>query len=388
MARVKVPYLIEKPGKAGSVLYYWQPSKALRDAGFRAQRLPDNRLEALTKVEQLNAELAQWRAGAAPAHAPATVAAGPAPGTVAAAIAIYRASSEFGRLAKKTKRDYEQCLRALADWCGDLPAAAIKPKLTQAYYDKLHSKTPAKAAAIVRVGRILWRVVLREGWSTINPWRDQEGGPRIIGADEQAGKIWSAEAVAAFVRAADTMGLHSIGTAVTLNAWLGQREGDVLAVLRSAYRDGVIRFRQSKTGARVELPLDMVPALAARLDEELARQSARTVMSMTLLVAEATGQPYKEDYFRHQFAKVRAAAAQACPEVATLKFMHLRHTALTRLLEAGCTIPEAAGVTGHELATAEAIAERYLIRSAGLARNAFTKRLDKERKSPGQGNAS
>jgi hypothetical protein len=43
------------------------------------------------------------------------------------------------------------------------------------------------------------------------------------------------------------MGRHSIGTAVMLDEWLGQRQGDILKLPRSIYRAGVLSIRQSKT---------------------------------------------------------------------------------------------------------------------------------------------
>ena len=58
-----------------------------------------------------------------------------------------------------------------------------------------------------------------------------------------------------------------------------------------------------------------------------------------------------------------------------LDFMHLRHTAVTRLAEAGCTTPEIAAISGHGLATVEKILELYLVRTSTMADNAFAKRL-------------
>src|SRR3546814_619213 len=55
------------------------------------------------------------------------------------------------------------------------------------------------------------------------------------------------------------MGRWSVGTAVILNEWIGQREGDVLGMLRSAYQDGALRFEQSKTKVDIDLPVDLVP---------------------------------------------------------------------------------------------------------------------------------
>lgn len=120
--------------------------------------------------------------------------------------------------------------------------------------------------------------------------------------------------------------------------------------------------------------------LVARLEAERARASMRAVTATTLLVCEATGQAWLEDRFRHEFSKIRAAAAakaraeEADPlatELEALWFMHLRHTAVTRLAEAGCELPMIAAVTGHSLGSVHQIVDRYLIRTGRLARAAF-----------------
>src|SRR3546814_9370467 len=60
-------------------------------------------------------------------------------------------------------------------------------------------------------------------------------------------RIWTPREIEIFASHADEMGRWSVGTAVILNEWIGQREGDVLGMLRSAYQDGALRFEQSKT---------------------------------------------------------------------------------------------------------------------------------------------
>ena len=66
-------------------------------------------------------------------------------------------------------------------------------------------------------------------------------------------------------------------------------------------------------------------------------------------------------------------------ETRALCFFHLRHTAVTRLSEAGCTPQQIAAITGHSIKTVETIIDRYLVRTAELARTAFEKRRAKER---------
>ena len=68
-----------------------------------------------------------------------------------------------------------------------------------------------------------------------------------------------------------------------------------------------------------------------------------TPVAPVIVISETTGQPYKEDNFRHVFARIRAAAIDGndetgrppCKELDGLWFLDLRRTAVVRLAEAG-----------------------------------------------------
>lgn len=369
MARIKVRYFVEKPGANGRPRFFWQPSKDLRRHGFQPRRLADDRALAIEEAERRNEEVDRWRADRETVAEPA------APDSLAALIADYRTGRRWHELEPKTRRSYEWCFGILTEWAGDAPVAAIDARRIERFHEALAVRTPAKANAAVRVLRLLLEHARRSGTIAVNP----AIRPRLADTARK-GRLWSREAIAAFVAAADAAGHHSIGTAVLLNEWLGQREGDLLALPRNAWKGGELVIEQSKTGATVALPLGMVPHLVARLEAELARQAARKVTATTLLVCETTGRPWREDHFRHVFAKIRAIAAKACPELVGLWFQHFRHTAVTRLAEAECELPMIAAITGHSLATVAQIVDRYLIRTRRLARAAFARRIDAERK--------
>ena len=167
-----------------------------------------------------------------------------------------------------------------------------------------------------------------------------------------------------------------------LNEWFGQREGDIIAMTWDSYDGGVIRIRQSKTNAKVALPVDMVPHLRERLDEERKRQRAegRTVLPTTIIANENTGQAWGEDAFRHVVAEIRAAADAEWPGLLDgLWFMHLRHTSVVRLLEAECDFLLIRHITGHKPKAIETIANHYNVHTETLASLAFQKRLDAEK---------
>lgn len=180
------------------------------------------------------------------------------------------------------------------------------------------------------------------------------------------------------VKAADKEGHFALGTAAMLNEWLGQRKGDIITLPMSAWKDGAIYIRQSKTGAEVVLAAGEVPALKARIEEQIKRNKARTTPG-TALIQKDDGRPYSADHFTHLFKQIRDKAAKHEKSLEGMIFKDLRHTAVTRLAESGAEIPEIASVTGHSMKAVHDIIDRYNVRTGKMARGAFLKRLKAER---------
>lgn len=375
MATFRIRYFTTRPGKKGSgPRYFWQPSSDLIAAGFRIERLPDDLAQARTRAEQLNSDLDAWRAGlsgAQPVNAQI--------GSVEALIGSYKSSRRWRELSPKTQGGYDYALRIIRKWAADAPVTAITPRLVQMFYEKMRDTHPARAAAVIRVLRLLMSHAVREDMIERNP-AEKPG----IRHRARKGTIWQPEHVRHIVRTADDMGYFSIGTAVMINEWMGQRLGDVLSLQLGAYKNGCIHKRQSKTGAEVILPVDMVPQLKARIDAQIERGRAAAAPSLFLLPAEG-GQAYTATWFSHLFARIRDAAAAGGPPPAgtgQLIFKDLRHTAVTRLAEAGAPTPMIASITGHSFRTCEEIVDRYNVRTSKMAEEAFRLRLAAEAPKP------
>ena len=394
MEHRKVRHLVEKSG-AAAPRYYWQPSAELRSAGWLPRRLTDaagrpiaDRMAAESAAEELNAEVDRWRRGEAPAHGTVGLRPKTAPKSVAALIDDYKASRFWTKLASSTQRDYGWALEAIKAWAGDMPARAITPPAVQAFYTaqlkrpagkgrgKKARQTPAKAAATIRVLRLLLQVGERLGYLPAGTNPAQKPG---IGVSRQRQPvIWSPEALQHMVATADQMGWRSIGTAMVLNEWLGQRQSDLLRLPPWSAGSGALVFAQGKRQRWVSLPLHVVPHLVARLEAEATRPGAILGLNH-LLIHEGTKEQWNRFTFGHTFAEIRAAAAKTMPGCAQLRFMELRHTAVTRLHEAGVDDLGIGSITGHSAATVRQILERhYLVRTAKAAEGAFRKRLAAE----------
>jgi len=416
MARKRIRYLTERPGPRGP-RYFWQPSTALRAAGWRLQRLPDDLAQAIAMAEALNAKVDAWRmSGEAPAEL--CVQAPPqrpraAAGSVDALIEAYRASRFWASLRPKTQREYTWALAGISEWLGDAPVEALTAQLVQKLYARLLDRprldaagrplrgpdgqpevirTPARAAAVIRVLRLLLHRGPALGFPA-NAAADRPG----IGVEKRCEpRLWSPADVAQMVAVADALGWRSVGTAIVINEWAGQRLGDVLALPRWDLAPGQLVLRQSKRQRRVALPLHLVPHIVARLRAEFERPGVLTSPTH-LLLHDRTGRPWDEDTFRHVFAEVRAAAAAGVPataerpaipprpECAGLWFMELRHTAITRLHEAGVDPLDIAAITGHAERSVRAVLDRhYLVRTGKAAERAFRARLAAEQQRGGE----
>ncbi len=170
-----------------------------------------------------------------------------------------------------------------------------------------------------------------------------KGVRRLYKAD-RADKVWSDADIVAFQGVASP----ELRLALRLALDTGQRQGDVLRLPWSAFDGRTISLRQSKTAAFVTIPctIELLAAL-----ESVPRRS-------TLILTNSRGKPWTSDGFRTSWHKAAKAAG-----VQGVTFNDLRGTAVTRLAEAGCTVPEIASITGHTLKSAATILERYRART-------------------------
>lgn len=425
MAKIKIRFFVAR-ARFGRPEHWWQPSSELRAEGWRPKKLAADRAAAIEEAEAINARVDAWRrdrrvatlaAGAEPQAAPAPApmaaprarelgrTAGPAakarPGSVAWLIDEYRKDELFRRCAPKTRLEYDKHLDTIRAWAGDEPAGAIRREDVRKLYRDHKARAPAMAAAMVRVGRRLWSVgtMLAGAGVAENPWArlSIEGGGK-------AGLVWPREAVDWMVAAADALGASSVGTAIALNEWIGQRQGDVLR-LPATFLERPPAIRQRKRGSVARLDVRDVPAVVARLKLQRARDEAAaaggTLTASTLLVDERTGRPWTEDAFRKRFAEIRAAAAEAADggvmaidwqrpgfeaddprawrvSLTELQFAHLRHTAVVRLNEASVDPLGIRTITGHSLRSVDQILETYAIATGATAKAALAKRLAHE----------
>jgi hypothetical protein len=160
-----------------------------------------------------------------------------------------------------------------------------------------------------------------------------------------------------FVKAADDAGDASIGTAAMIAFYWLQRETDIISRLswvqhyRPADNPRVAKIYHHKTRKLVEMPLydedgtTLWPELMQRLDTAT-RRGTLIVMRDQLDRLRKVHLPWKEDYFRHRVAEIRATAGID----AAAKFMGLRHGGNTEGAHADLTDAQLRALSGHKTA--------------------------------------
>jgi integrase len=371
MARYSVRYLTNRPSRSGIDRYYWQPSKDLKDAGWHLTSLGNDKQAAMAEAQRINARVDTWRQGLTSQTDTR------AEDSVSRIISTYKKSRDFKLLAKTTQDGYVRYLKVIDHWCGDQPARLINAQMVQQFYDSISEKKPARAFYIMQVGRLLFAYAERHALiqKGSNPFTRPRARHRA-----KKGRLWQQQDIVLFAKAADQKNHAAIGTAVLLNEWIGQRMGDILELKPCAYKNGILRLQQSKTGADIVLDLnDIEPIVKARLEWQI-NCNARNGFDKSPIICRGDGQAYSRWYFADMVREILSQAAEAIKDkkekqrIKDLVFKDLRHTAVTRLAEAGCTVPEIASITGHSFTSINTIIDRYNVRTLQMAKNAFAKR--------------
>lgn len=276
-------------------------------------------------------------------------------GTLLSVMSAYQESPKFTDLSAYTRRDYTRHIAKIESEFGDFPVAALSDRRTRgeflAWRDRLAPKSRRQADYAYSVLALILAWAFDRGLVPANPCER----PGKLYRSTRVENVWTEEHIAEFFKTFPKV-LH---LPFLLALWTGQRQGDLLRLAWSAYDGESIRLRQSKTGARVRIPLGA--EIKAVLDA--APKRAVTILTNT------KGEPWKASSF--QTAWQRAIRES---RIVGLTFHDLRGTAVTRLAEAGCEVPEIAAITGHTLRDVGAILDaHYLNRNYRTATTAIHK---------------
>ncbi len=142
--------------------------------------------------------------------------------------------------------------------------------------------------------------------------------------------------------------------------YTGQRPVDVVKMKRSQYVGGEIELIQQKTGKLLAVACHA--DLRQMLDTDPGRDNS------FFLISRPNGKPYSSKHLSDRCRPILDGLG-----LGHLQIRDLRRTAVVRLAEAGCGIPEITAITGHSAKTAYEIFETYMPRTGKMASNAILK---------------
>lgn len=254
---------------------------------------------------------------------------------VAGLVNDYLASATFTKLSESTQKNYRNHAEKIkGEWgdfrANDLQSADVRLAVEGGGWG------PGTSNMVLAVLGAVYRWGRRNKGLDVNPTRDVDR--QEVGAHEP----WPEDVLEAALKADDAV----VRLAVHLLYFTGQRIGDVMKMRWGDIRDGHVYVKQQKTGKVVE------PPLIAELQDELDRTPRE---GLTIIHG------VKVSTLRNRMkAFTRSHGAETVPH-------GLRKNAVIALLEAGCTVPEVAAITGQTHQVVEHYAAKVSRRKLGKA---------------------
>ena len=168
------------------------------------------------------------------------------PGSVSAALAGYYVSQAFRKLTGETPRKRRAILEHFREAHGHLSLAQMPRKFIVALLDTM---PPQRAKSWLKGLRGFLRWAVDQNMIADDPTL----GIRITLPKSDGHHTWTEAEIAQFESA------HPIGSkarlAFALLLYTAQRRGDVVNLGRQHIRDGLLHFKQAKTGTTLAIPI-------------------------------------------------------------------------------------------------------------------------------------
>jgi integrase len=333
----------------GDIRIYWYH----RDTGSRLPDNPDSP-EFMRALKNLDSEKLRDQAAEKG-------------NTISSLIRTYKASPDWTGLAASTREIESYNLTAIENEWGTMTLRAVGLKGARAEFlewrNELAEKTPRAADAKLKRMAKLFSFALDLELIERHPLLKLKS----VYESDRSDIIWSDQHITRFRGSCGP----DMGLALLIALHTGQRRGDILGLRWANYDGFAISLRQGKTKTDVFIPCttQLRDALDARKAALVSGNRRAEDLGDETILLNTEGNPWTKSAFRsawdRAFEKTRIDD--------DIHFHDLRGTAVTRLAEASCTVPEIATITGHSLTTVTKILERYLARSQTLSRSAISK---------------
>lgn len=309
----------------------------------------------------------------------------PPRGTIEHLSIIYMGSEEHGiqphrnwaRLKAKSKKDYLPYIKEIVRRFGEFHVSDMCDEVAEEFRDTMGGVVdglPTKPYAgnnALSALKAMYKVAKSKTSIfelTTNPVRDVGKFGRKEGVKARQ-KFWFDSHEKLFMQKANEHD-PEIGKCMLSFMYTGQRPMDCLLMLPSVY-DGIrIHVVQEKTSAR--LPIKAHKKVKPMFDAAVARSKRLARIGDPVIDLKFEG----ADLYSHMSKRWDDIMVMCIEEYPTMKGLQrrdVRRTAVVRLSEVGCTVPEIASVTGHTIQSVHNILEHYLVRTKKMADNAIDK---------------
>ncbi|MCV3243924.1 tyrosine-type recombinase/integrase [Mesorhizobium sp. ZC-5] len=271
-------------------------------------------------------------------------------------ISLYRASTDYQKLAASTKKNWGPWLDRIADHFGELRTAQfdrperIRPIIRR--WRAAYAETPRAADYGMQVlSRVCSYAVDPVGKLASNPC---EGIKHLYSADRSE-IIWTDADIDRFKQVCST----EIAFAIDLASHTGLRLSDLAKLSWSHVGDDAIMIRTGKRSGKAKVQREAVIPLYDELRELLERIPRRSPVILT----NSLKRPWSKDGLSSRVAELKE---EAWPEGVDLHFHDLRGTAATKFYLAGLSVREIAEIMAWEEEHVERIIRRYVSRTAAI----------------------
>lgn len=336
MGEDKIRHLLPKPRADGSVAYYWNPSKTIRDLGMVPEALGTDAAKAKQRATELNGMAdAARRSNRAGDN-------GPKPGSVALLFRDYQTSDEFKELKPRTRDDYSYYLGKIEAQFRDVLVIGMTARVCKTYYKRLRrDKGVVWSYHVLATLRAALTWAVSEDWIKTNPALSFE-----IQNPRKRTVVWEPDQGDAYRSSATALGWHSVAVMVLVFDCIGQSPGDVRMLTRRAYDGERISVTRAKTGIS-DAPILLWPDVRAALDAYLATRPTLHP-DAPLFAHDTLGGFWKESTLAKTHNIIRKQAG--LPK--QLQLQDFRRTAQTEGGAAGGTVDELRGLARHATRTA------------------------------------
>lgn len=344
MGSFKVRHLVGKPHR-NPTSYYFQPSKAMKTGGYRAENLGKDLATAIARVNELNA---QWDAERIGIKKPARGL--PPPGTVAHFIEdLRRSRTAFLDKSPARQDEMEYSFKHILKVFGPSQLRAITTDHVELFYNGLrNTSSEHKAARIMKDLRYIFSRAFKTRKIQFDPTQ-----ATTVKQPKARKQKWTPEQVELAINTAWDAGYRGAAVAMAIAYDTGLSPVDVRTLTMGQIQgDRLNAVSRTKTDQRVEGQLwpETLDWIAAYHDD-LGIASAPS----GLVIRTRRGKPYTKDILAKDIRTVRRMVG--LPE--ELQLRDMRRTATIEEIEGGATTKQVAAARGWAEKSAGKMSDTY-----------------------------